>query len=86
MRVENDYRALAPRLITDPNGNRSEAAFDVLGMVVATAVKGKVSEHRGDLLEDFDADPTARNAASFHCRSARPGAITPGQSDHSYRL
>ena len=29
-------------MMTDPNGNRSEVAFDALGMVAGTAVMGKV--------------------------------------------
>jgi RHS repeat-associated protein len=49
-----DYRVLHPRLVTDPNGNRSEVAFDALGMVVGSAVIGKAGE--GDTLEDFVAD------------------------------
>jgi hypothetical protein len=57
VRAQNDYRVLAPHLMTDPNGNRSEVEFDVLGMVVATAVKGKLGQNLGDLLEDFDPDP-----------------------------
>ena len=39
-----DYRLLAPTEIEDPNGNRTEVFFDVLGMVVAIAVKGKGKE------------------------------------------
>jgi RHS repeat-associated protein len=57
VRAESDYRVLAPRLLVDPNGNRTEAAFDALGMVVATALRGKADQNTGDLLEDFDADP-----------------------------
>jgi len=52
--VENDYRVLQPRQITDANGNRSQAAFDALGMVVGTAVMGKQGENKGDSLEDFE--------------------------------
>ena len=33
VRAASDYRVLAPRVITDPNGNRSEVAFDALGLV-----------------------------------------------------
>ena len=61
----HDYRVLQPRQITDPNSNRSEAAFDALGMVVATAVRGKADENFGDLLEDLDADPPLSNLQSF---------------------
>ncbi len=39
-----DYRVLAPAEMEDINGNRTEAWFDVLGMVVAVAVKGKGAE------------------------------------------
>jgi RHS repeat-associated protein len=53
--AENDYRVLQPWLVTDPNRNRTAAAFDALGMVVATAEMGKETENLGDLLEDFDA-------------------------------
>jgi RHS repeat-associated protein len=37
----NDYRVLQPRLVSDPNRNRTEVAFDTLGMVVGTAMMGK---------------------------------------------
>ena len=52
----NDYRVLQPRLVTDPNRNRSEVAFDALGMVVGTTVMGKPEESVGDSLEGFVAD------------------------------
>jgi RHS repeat-associated protein len=61
----NDYRVLQPWLVTDPNGNRSAAAFDALGMVVATAVMGKQGESLGDLLEGFDTDPSLVNLQAF---------------------
>jgi RHS repeat-associated protein len=51
-----DYRVLQPRLMTDPNGNRAEVAFDTLGMVVGTAVMGKTREVKGDSLDGFVAD------------------------------
>ena len=40
-RDQNDYRVLQPGWVTDPNGNRTQVAFDTLGMVVGTAVMGK---------------------------------------------
>jgi RHS repeat-associated protein len=54
----NDYRVLQPRLVTDANGNRAAVAFDVMGMVVGTAIMGKRDEtpRRGDLLESFNPD------------------------------
>ena len=39
-----DYRVLAPIEMVDANGNHTEVVFDILGMVVASAVKGKGSE------------------------------------------
>jgi RHS repeat-associated protein len=49
----NDYRVLQPRLITDPNGSNAEVRFDILGMVVGTAVsKGPL----GDSFMTFTAD------------------------------
>lgn len=39
--AKNDYRILQPKLLTDPNGNQTEVAFDALGMVVGTAIMGK---------------------------------------------
>jgi RHS repeat-associated protein len=64
-RAQNDYRVLAPRLATDSNGNRSEATFDALGMVAATAVRGKDGQNLGDLLEDIDADPPLAALQAF---------------------
>jgi len=46
--VQNDYRVLTPALITDANGNRSQAGFDALGRVIATWAMGKVTETVGD--------------------------------------
>jgi hypothetical protein len=55
--AESDYRVLAPFRMTDPNGNRAEVAFDTLGMVVGTAVMGKASETKGDLIDStFNSD------------------------------
>jgi RHS repeat-associated protein len=56
--ARNDYRVLQPSSLTDPNGNRSEAAFDTLGMVVGTAVMGKAlpAPVEGDTLAGFNAD------------------------------
>ncbi len=51
-----DYRVLQPEWITDPNGNRTQVAFDALGMVVGTAIMGKPGENLGDLLDGFDAN------------------------------
>ncbi|MEU7903555.1 SpvB/TcaC N-terminal domain-containing protein [Actinoplanes sp. NPDC049118] len=50
-----DYRLLRALFVTDPNGNRAEAAVDTLGMLVATASMGKEGESFGDSLAGFDA-------------------------------
>lgn len=56
----NDYRVLQPRLMMDPNRNRTAVAFDVLGMVVGTAVMGKPlpAPVEGDSLDGFETDLT----------------------------
>jgi RHS repeat-associated protein len=64
----NDYRALQPRLMMDPNRNRSAVAFDALGMVVGTAVMGKPppAPVEGDSLEGFDADLSQSRMDEFY--------------------
>src|SRR5690606_38184540 len=52
--VQNDYRLLTPWALTDPNGNLSQVAFDTRGVVVKSAILGKVGDNDGDTL----ADPT----------------------------
>jgi RHS repeat-associated protein len=47
-----DFRVLAPREVEDVNGNLTEVLFDILGLPVAMALKGKGTE--GDDLTDFD--------------------------------
>jgi RHS repeat-associated protein len=54
----NDYRVLQPRLVSEPNRNQTEVAFDALGMVVGTAVMGKpqLASVEGDTLAGFVTD------------------------------
>jgi RHS repeat-associated protein len=64
----HDYRVLQAKQLTDPNGNRTFAAFDAFGLAVATAVRGKSSETLGDSLDDFgdfDADPALAQLQDF---------------------
>jgi RHS repeat-associated protein len=63
--ARNDYRLLSPEMITDPNGNRSAVAFDVLGLVAGAAVMGKESEIAGDSLEGFQAQLTRSQIDAF---------------------
>ena len=64
--IRNDYRVLQPYWVTDPNRNRTQVAFDALGMVVATAVMGKPGENKGDNLTNFEADLTQKQIDTFH--------------------
>ncbi|HEY1527904.1 MAG TPA: SpvB/TcaC N-terminal domain-containing protein [Candidatus Angelobacter sp.] len=62
----NDYRVLAPALLTDPNGNRAAVSFDALGMVAGTAVMGKTTENLGDSITGFSPDLTQAQIDSFY--------------------
>ena len=66
--AENDYRVLSPRRMTDANRNRTEVAFDALGMVAGTAVMGKPlpSPAEGDSLGLFKADLTQADVDGFY--------------------
>ena len=46
-----DYRTLQPYVMQDPNGNRSELAFDELGHVACIAIGGKPDLVEGDALD-----------------------------------
>ncbi len=61
-----DYRVLAPVLLTDPNGNRAAAVFDILGMVAGTSIMGKTTENLGDSFSTFTADLTSTQIANFY--------------------
>lgn len=63
----NDYRVLQPRLVSDPNRNQTEVAFDTLGMVVGTAVMGKPQPApvEGDTLNGFVTDLTQAQLDGF---------------------
>jgi RHS repeat-associated protein len=75
----NDYRVLQPRLVSDPNRNRTETAFDTLGMVVGTAVMGKPlpAPVEGDTLTGFVTDLTQDQLDGF-LEAADPHAGAPG--------
>jgi RHS repeat-associated protein len=68
VRAEYDYRVLQPKAVIDPNRNRSEAAFDTLGMLTGTAILGKIQDGQsesGDSLEGFAADLNAQQLQEF---------------------
>jgi RHS repeat-associated protein len=56
-----DYRVLAPAELEDLNANQTQAYFDLLGRVIAVAVKGKGTE--ADSLDGYD-DALANPALS----------------------
>jgi RHS repeat-associated protein len=60
----SDYRVLQPTLLTDANGNRSQVAFDAIGLVVGTAIQGK-DDTVGDSLAGFNPDPTQAEIDGF---------------------
>ena len=64
VKCSHDYRVLLPYLVVDPNGNRTQCAFDEIGYVVATAVMGKEGEDQGDSLDLFH-QATPEEAAEF---------------------
>ena len=74
----NDYRVLQPRLVSDPNRNQTEVAFDTLGMVVGTAVMGKPlpASVEGDTLSGFAADLTQAQVDAFFA-AADPHIVAP---------
>jgi RHS repeat-associated protein len=61
----NDYRVLQPLLVTDPNRNRMEVAFDTLGMVAGSAVKGKDDTVGDNLSDGFEADLSEAEVNEF---------------------
>ena len=61
----NDYRVLAPRLVSDANANRGAVAFDTLGRVCGTAVMGKPGQDLGDTLDQFEPDLDPAEVAAY---------------------
>ena len=78
----NDYRVLQPRIVSDPNRNRTEVAFDALGLVVGTAVMGKPlpAPPEGDTLGGFVADLTLAQLDQFMTAPRQPSA-NPKESE-----
>jgi RHS repeat-associated protein len=73
-----DYRALQPALVMDPNRNRSLVAFDALNMVVVTVIMGKLASNpgEGDTLNGFRADLTRAEVDQFLANPRGPMAAT----------
>ena len=69
-----NYRVLQPWLLTDANNNRTAVRFDLLGMVVATALMGKGEGDTLDLstVEPSDGDrPTTYLEYDLHQKPVR---------------
>jgi RHS repeat-associated protein len=84
--AENDYRVLAPALLTDPNGNQSTVSFDTLGLVAATAAMGKPGQHLGDLLTGFSADLSQADIGAFYDASDPHTLAAPLLGDATTRV
>lgn len=63
--AELDYRVLQPRLLTEPDGNRSAVAFDTLGRVAGMAMMGRAGEGMGDSLDKFEPNLSRSQLAAF---------------------
>jgi len=61
----NDYRILAPARLADANGAVSEAVFDALGMVAATARRGRPGDARGSAVDGTEPDLDAATVAAY---------------------
>jgi RHS repeat-associated protein len=73
--ADHDYRVLQPMTVTDPNGNRTQARFDALGMLVGTAALGKASGPvEGDSFADFVIDLAPADVTAFFA-AADPRAL-----------
>lgn len=78
--AQNDYRTLSPVQMTDPNGNRTAVETDALGIVIKTAVMGKVGANEGDTLSD----PTSRMEYGFATFNATTGHVIQPSWVRSY--
>jgi RHS repeat-associated protein len=64
--ADPNYRVLQPQRITDPNGNRTLARFDALGMLAGTALCGKqAGPVEGDSFDDFTTDLSPAQVKAF---------------------
>ena len=79
----------AADLVTDPNGNRTQALFDALGMLAGTALQGKAAGPvEGDSFDTFTPDLAPREiAAFFDAPDPRALAVTLSwHCDDTHRL
>jgi RHS repeat-associated protein len=76
--AQPDFRVVQLKLLTDPNGNRTEVRLDALGMLVGTVVRGKASGPvEGDSFDNFTIDLTpAQIQAYFTAPDPRALAVS----------
>ena len=91
VRVDNDYRTMSPRLVTDPNGNRTSVEVDALGRVTATRVMGKEGSTDGDpggerttMLEYAFYDGAQPSVVHLMARETHGAADTRWQHTYTY--
>jgi YD repeat-containing protein len=60
-----DYRLLTSTTVMSPNQNVTAFAFDILGMLVGTALMGKPGENLGDSLQGFVPDLSPTTIATY---------------------
>jgi hypothetical protein len=65
MTGEIDYRTLQLHTTIDPNGNRTKAMLDALGLVVGIAVMGKEGELLGDSFDGFRPNLTDEEVKAY---------------------
>ncbi|TNH27810.1 hypothetical protein FHG89_17035 [Micromonospora orduensis] len=84
----NDYRVLAPRQLTDPNGAVSEVAFDALGQVAVAARRGRPGDPRRCTLDGAEADLDDSTVAAYLTdpRGAAPALLGGAGSRIVYDL
>lgn len=71
--VQNfDFRLLQPQSVKDTNNNITEVSFDILGLVVGTAIRGKGNE--ADDLIGFNPDLTQAEIDAFYSDPSGQGA------------
>jgi RHS repeat-associated protein len=74
-----DYRVLLPFDVADPNGNHVQVAFDALGLVVGSAILGKVTAgvgESGDSLSGLDPSVAQATIDGF-IASPNPAVLAP---------
>jgi RHS repeat-associated protein len=75
-----DYRVLKPKDVLDPNGNLVGVMFDALGMIVGTAVQGKINAgapESGDSFATFTIELLPTDIEAF-IESSNPQTLAPG--------